>query len=159
MTTTISSKGQVVIPQPVRDRHHLKAGDDLLLFELSNGDIVLRRARAPKKSLVWHLRRLRGPGPDRPFIGELRRAVSTTPNTGSAREMVLWDNSGLDAMVLGKELGFAVRNGELPVLGVSTSSAEQNGEGRKYAAAPKAQALLVFQPAQFLGRIHCRLAI
>jgi AbrB family looped-hinge helix DNA binding protein len=60
VTTTISSKGQVVIPQPVRDRHQLRAGDDLLLFELSNGDIVLRRARAPKKTLVWHLRRLHG---------------------------------------------------------------------------------------------------
>lgn len=60
MTTTISSKGQVVIPQPVRERHKLRAGDDLLLFELANGDIVLRRARAPKKSLAWHLRRLHG---------------------------------------------------------------------------------------------------
>jgi AbrB family looped-hinge helix DNA binding protein len=60
VTTTISSKGQVVIPQPVRERHKLRSGDDLILFELSNGDIVLRRARAPKKSLVWHLRRLRG---------------------------------------------------------------------------------------------------
>lgn len=60
MTTTISSKGQVVIPQPIRERHQLRAGDDLLLFELSNGDIVLRRARPPKKSLVWHLRRLHG---------------------------------------------------------------------------------------------------
>jgi AbrB family looped-hinge helix DNA binding protein len=60
MTTTISSKGQVVIPQPVRDRHQLKAGDELQLFELSNGDIVLRRVRTPKKSLVWHLRQLRG---------------------------------------------------------------------------------------------------
>jgi AbrB family looped-hinge helix DNA binding protein len=60
VTTTISSKGQVVIPLPVRQRHKRQAGDDLLLFELSNGDIVLRRVRAPKKSLVWHLRRLRG---------------------------------------------------------------------------------------------------
>ncbi|HEV2695053.1 MAG TPA: AbrB/MazE/SpoVT family DNA-binding domain-containing protein [Verrucomicrobiae bacterium] len=60
MTTTISSKGQVVIPQPVRERHKLRAGDDLLLFELSNGDIVLRRARTPKKSLAWHLRQLQG---------------------------------------------------------------------------------------------------
>jgi AbrB family looped-hinge helix DNA binding protein len=58
--TTISSKGQVVIPQPVRERQKLRAGDDLILFELSNGDIVLRRTRAPKKSLAWHLRRLRG---------------------------------------------------------------------------------------------------
>lgn len=60
MTMTISSKGQVVIPQPVRERQQLRAGDDLLLFELSNGDLVLRRVRPPKKSLVWHLRRLRG---------------------------------------------------------------------------------------------------
>ena len=50
----------MVIPQPVRERHQLRAGDDLLLFELANGDIVLRRARAPKKSLVWHLRQLHG---------------------------------------------------------------------------------------------------
>jgi AbrB family looped-hinge helix DNA binding protein len=60
MTTTLSSKGQVVIPLPVRQRQKLRAGDDLFLFELSNGDIILRRARAPKKSLAWHLRRLRG---------------------------------------------------------------------------------------------------
>jgi AbrB family looped-hinge helix DNA binding protein len=60
VTTTISSKGQVVIPQPVRERHKLRAGDDLYLFELSNGDIVLRRAKPPTKSLIWHLRRLHG---------------------------------------------------------------------------------------------------
>jgi AbrB family looped-hinge helix DNA binding protein len=60
VTTSISSKGQLVIPGPVRERQKIRAGDDFLLFELSNGDIVLRRARAPKKSLVWHLRRLQG---------------------------------------------------------------------------------------------------
>ncbi|HEX7470357.1 MAG TPA: AbrB/MazE/SpoVT family DNA-binding domain-containing protein [Verrucomicrobiae bacterium] len=60
MTTTISSKGQVVIPRPVRERHKLSAGDDLVLLELSNGDILLRHARKPKHSLAWHLRRLHG---------------------------------------------------------------------------------------------------
>jgi AbrB family looped-hinge helix DNA binding protein len=60
MTTSISSKGQLVIPGPIRARQKIRAGDDFLLFELSNGDIVLRRARAPKKSLAWHLRRLQG---------------------------------------------------------------------------------------------------
>ena len=60
VTTTISSKGQVVIPRPVRERQKIRPGDDFLLFELSNGDILLRRARAPRKSLVWHLRRLQG---------------------------------------------------------------------------------------------------
>ncbi|MBI3853535.1 MAG: AbrB/MazE/SpoVT family DNA-binding domain-containing protein [Verrucomicrobia bacterium] len=60
MTTTISSKGQVVIPRPVRERHRIRPGDDFLLFELSNGDILLRHVRAPKRSLAWHLRRLHG---------------------------------------------------------------------------------------------------
>ena len=50
----------MVIPRPIRERHKFRAGDDFLLFELSNGDIVLRRVRAPKKSLAWHLRRLSG---------------------------------------------------------------------------------------------------
>jgi AbrB family looped-hinge helix DNA binding protein len=60
VTTTISSKGQVVIPRPVRERHKLRAGDDLLLLELSNGDILLRHARKPRRSLAWHLKRLHG---------------------------------------------------------------------------------------------------
>jgi AbrB family looped-hinge helix DNA binding protein len=60
MTTTISSKGQVVIPRPIRERYGFRPGDDFQLLELSNGDIVLRPFRAPKKSLVWHLRQLRG---------------------------------------------------------------------------------------------------
>jgi AbrB family looped-hinge helix DNA binding protein len=60
MTTTISSKGQVVIPRQVRERQEIRAGDDFLLFELSNGDILLRRSRPPKRSLAWHLRQMRG---------------------------------------------------------------------------------------------------
>jgi AbrB family looped-hinge helix DNA binding protein len=60
VTTTISSKGQVVIPRPIRERQQIRPGDDFLLFELSNGDILLRHVRAPKKSLTWHLRRLQG---------------------------------------------------------------------------------------------------
>lgn len=60
VTTTISSKGQLVIPRPVRERHKFRPGDDFLLFELSNGDILLRRIRRPKKSLAWHMRRLQG---------------------------------------------------------------------------------------------------
>ena len=60
MTTTVSSKGQVVIPRHVRERREIRPGDQFDLFELSNGDILLRRSRPPKKSLVWHLRQLRG---------------------------------------------------------------------------------------------------
>jgi AbrB family looped-hinge helix DNA binding protein len=60
MTTTISSKGQVVIPRQVRERQEIRPGDDFHLFELSNGDILLRRSRPPRKSLAWHLRRMEG---------------------------------------------------------------------------------------------------
>jgi AbrB family looped-hinge helix DNA binding protein len=60
VTTKISSKGQILIPHAVRERHGIRSGDEFLLFELSHGDILLRRARMPKKSLVWHMRRLRG---------------------------------------------------------------------------------------------------
>jgi AbrB family looped-hinge helix DNA binding protein len=60
VTTRISSKGQVVIPRQVRVRQEIQPGDDFLLFELSNGDILLRHSRPPRKSLAWHLRQLRG---------------------------------------------------------------------------------------------------
>jgi AbrB family looped-hinge helix DNA binding protein len=60
VTTSISSKGQVVIPREIRNRRQLQPGDDLLVLELSNGDIVLRPVRKPRKSLVWHLKQLQG---------------------------------------------------------------------------------------------------
>jgi bifunctional DNA-binding transcriptional regulator/antitoxin component of YhaV-PrlF toxin-antitoxin module len=55
----------VVIPKSVRERHKLKAGDDLWLLELSNGDLLLRHVRRPRKSLAAHLQRLRGLSLDR----------------------------------------------------------------------------------------------
>jgi len=60
VTTTISSKGQMVIPRQVRERLEIRAGDDFLLLELANGDLLLRRSRPPRRSLAWHLRRMRG---------------------------------------------------------------------------------------------------
>ena len=58
----ISTRGRIVIPKAVRERQKIRTGEDFLVSELSNGDILLRRtrARAPKKSLVWHLRQLQG---------------------------------------------------------------------------------------------------
>ena len=49
-----------MIPRQVRERQEIRPGDDFVLFELSNGDILLRRSRPPKRTLAWHLRRLRG---------------------------------------------------------------------------------------------------
>jgi predicted nucleic acid-binding protein len=48
------------VTRQIRERQEIRPGDDFLLFELSNGDLLLRRSRPPKKSLAWHLRRLGG---------------------------------------------------------------------------------------------------
>jgi hypothetical protein len=48
------------------------------------------------------IRHMRGPGPDRPFVGELRRAILGMPpaggpgTNGALRELVLWDGAGSD---------------------------------------------------------------
>jgi AbrB family looped-hinge helix DNA binding protein len=52
MTTTMSSKGQIVIPASIRRRHKLRPGDELLIEE-REGEVVLKKSRpSRKKSLV-----------------------------------------------------------------------------------------------------------
>lgn len=104
------------------------------------------------------IRHLRGPSPDRPFIGELRRALSTAVSNGSPRELVLWDDSDLDAEALGKDLGFNVRSGDLPALGVGTTAAAKNGDGRKFAAAVALGLAGIGQGRPLVDFLHSRLA-
>lgn len=49
MTTTLSVKGQIVIPLPVRARHKFKAGADFTVITRSNGDILLRPVKARRR--------------------------------------------------------------------------------------------------------------
>jgi AbrB family looped-hinge helix DNA binding protein len=49
MTTTLSVKGQVVIPQPVRASQKLKSGMDFIILTRSNGDIILRPVKPTKR--------------------------------------------------------------------------------------------------------------
>ncbi len=49
MTTTLSVKGQLVIPQQVRASHKLKAGTDFTVITRSNGDILLRPVKARRR--------------------------------------------------------------------------------------------------------------
>ncbi len=60
MTTTLSAKGQVVIPQDIRSKLGLKQGDDFLVLCSSTGEILLRPVKKSGKSLVKSLRALRG---------------------------------------------------------------------------------------------------
>lgn len=54
MTTTLSSKGQVVIPSSIRERQQLRPGDELVVEEREDG-IVLKKARKRRKKslLQW----------------------------------------------------------------------------------------------------------
>ena len=60
MTTTLSQKGQVVIPQEVRQKLCLHPGDDFLVLTSSqSGDILLRLVRSKPSGTDW-LEALRG---------------------------------------------------------------------------------------------------
>jgi len=45
VTTTLSQKGQVVIPQAVRSKLRLHPGDDFIVLWSQTGDILLRPVR------------------------------------------------------------------------------------------------------------------
>ena len=52
MTTTMSSKGQIVIPASIRQRHKLRPGDELLIEERDDEFVLKKARRSRKKSLV-----------------------------------------------------------------------------------------------------------
>jgi AbrB family looped-hinge helix DNA binding protein len=54
MTTVLSSKGQIVIPAAIREKHQFRVGDELLIEERDD-EIVLKKARSRRKKtlLQW----------------------------------------------------------------------------------------------------------
>ncbi len=60
MTTTLSAKGQVVIPRDIRVKWGLRQGHDFVVLCSSTGEILLRPVRRPGKSWIKSLRGLRG---------------------------------------------------------------------------------------------------
>jgi hypothetical protein len=81
------------------------------------------------------IRYLRAPEPMASFVSELRRTVSTLPSVTGEREIVLWNDGGVDADALGLQLGATVRGGVLATLGVEDGTIGSNGDGQKYASA------------------------
>lgn len=49
MTTTLSAKGQIVIPQRVRTENKLKPGTDFTVLTRVNGDILLRPIKPARR--------------------------------------------------------------------------------------------------------------
>jgi antitoxin PrlF len=58
MTSTVSEKGQVTIPKPIRDRLGIRAGEVLEFDERSGGAVVARKTttRSPVDELYGVLR-------------------------------------------------------------------------------------------------------
>jgi len=119
-------------------------------------ELSVRQSGAPSA-----IRHLRSPNPQPPFVSELRRAVSTLGPASADREMILWngaglDGGGLDAAVLGDQLGLRVRGGEVPSLGVDAAGAGMNGQGSRFAAAIAVALAGMNGPA--VDFLHSRLA-
>lgn len=62
MTTTVSSKGQIVLPKAVRESRRIQTGDDLEVIAPNDSpDIILRKIeRRPNQGLLQALRKMRG---------------------------------------------------------------------------------------------------
>lgn len=53
MTTILSTKGQIVIPNEIRERQGLRAGDELEIEERADGVVIRKKRR--NQGLVRHL--------------------------------------------------------------------------------------------------------
>jgi AbrB family looped-hinge helix DNA binding protein len=50
-SSTVSSKGQITLPKPLRDRHHLRAGELVLILDSDDG-IVIRHGRQSLRGML-----------------------------------------------------------------------------------------------------------
>jgi len=71
-SSTMTVKGQTVIPKPIRDRLSLKPGDRLEFTIQDNGDVLIRPAVHDVRDLKGILRR---PGRKPVSVEEMNRAV------------------------------------------------------------------------------------
>lgn len=50
-TSTVSSKGQITLPKALRDRHHLRVGEVVLILDSDDG-IVIRHGRRSLRGML-----------------------------------------------------------------------------------------------------------
>jgi len=51
---TISKKGQLVLPEPLRERDHIAAGQTFDIKRIDDGQYLLKREKAVKKESIWN---------------------------------------------------------------------------------------------------------
>ncbi len=71
-TSQLSTKGQIVLPKAVRERHGWKAGDKFVVEDQPNG-VFLRRTEEPTHSRFEDVAGCLGPAKRKVGIEEIRR--------------------------------------------------------------------------------------
>ena len=71
-TATLTSKGQLVIPKPIRDYLHLHSGDTLDFLVQESGDVLMRPAIEDVRSLEGILHK---PGRKPVSLDRMRQAI------------------------------------------------------------------------------------
>ena len=73
MATTVTSKGQVTIPKPVRDHLGIVPGSQVEFRRTDDGSVVVEKANAPQPNRFAALLGIAGPGPTTDEIMEMTR--------------------------------------------------------------------------------------
>lgn len=73
-TTTITSKGQIVIPKPIRDHLHLQSGDRIEFVVQNGGEVVVRPLDLDARDLKGILHK---PGRKAVSLRAMERAIRT----------------------------------------------------------------------------------
>lgn len=74
MQATITSKGQVTVPKPIRDKLHLKAGDKVEFMLEEDGNLRV----APVTASVTQLKGMLFKPPAKLSIAEMNEAIATS---------------------------------------------------------------------------------
>lgn len=79
-TATLTSKGQLVIPKPIRDYLHLHAGDTLDFLLQESGDVLMRPTVENVRSLKGSLHK---PGRKTVSLESMRHAIQQRGGSSS----------------------------------------------------------------------------
>lgn len=74
-TSTLTSKGQITVPKPIREHLHVAEGDQVDFAIAANGDVIMHRITGPISALAGLLHR-----PNRKAVSqeEMDNAIANT---------------------------------------------------------------------------------
>jgi Tfp pilus assembly protein PilN len=129
--------------------------DNALVLSVSAAGAELTAQRGGR---ALALRHLRAADSERLFVSELRRTISTMPPADAPREIILWDDTGMNSATLAKSLGMSVRGANLASLRVESPLSNGNGEDGRYGAAVALALAGLSPPPMPIDFLHPRIA-